>query len=78
MEYVKGETLADRLRKGAMPVDSVLRYRGPDRRRTRCCAQPGDHSPGFEAREHHDHGDWGQAAGLRAGEGQKGTGARLQ
>jgi eukaryotic-like serine/threonine-protein kinase len=26
MEYLEGETLADRLTKGALPVDQVLRY----------------------------------------------------
>ncbi len=35
MEYIEGETLAERLKKGALPLDKAPRIRHPDRGRPR-------------------------------------------
>ena len=69
MEYLEGETLAERLRKGPLPLEQALRYGIADRRRTGQGAPAGDRAPGPEAGQRHADEVGREAARLRAGEG---------
>ena len=76
LELVEGETLADRLTKGAVPLDPGAEDRDPDRERARHGASRGHRPSRPQARQHHAHaerrrvrGTYGKAAGLRAGKG---------
>ena len=53
MEYLEGETLADRLAKGALPLDQALHDRDRDRERARHGASRGHRPSRSEARQHH-------------------------
>ena len=69
MEFLEGETLADRLMKGPTAARASAEVRNRNLRR------PGEGSPQRygaprpEARQHHAHQDRGQADGLRTGQG---------
>ena len=45
MEYLEGETLADRIAKGPLPFEQLLTYGIADRRRARQGASPWRHAP---------------------------------
>ncbi len=69
MEYLEGETLAERLAKGALPLEQTLRYGERDRRRAGQGAPAGDRAPGPEARQRDADEVRREASRLRAGEG---------
>jgi hypothetical protein len=66
MEYLEGETLAQRLQKGPVPPEQVLQY--AIRRRTRQGAPQGHHASRCEARQYHADEERGKDAGLWSGE----------
>ena len=68
MQYLEGDTLDARLRKGALPLDQALQVRDSDRRRARASAPRRHRAPRPEARQHHADEDRREAARLRAGE----------
>ena len=74
MEYLEGETLADRLGKGAAADRAGPALRDRDRRRARQGAPAGDRAPGPEARQRHAHEVGREAARLRPGEAARGRG----
>ena len=53
MEYLEGQTLADRLKKGPLTLDQVLQDRRPDDGRAGHRAPAWRDSPGSEARQRH-------------------------
>ena len=57
MEFVDGETLANRLETGPAAARQALRYAMGDRRRARQGARAGRRASRSEARERHDHDD---------------------
>ena len=66
MELLEGETLAERIRKGALELADAARAGHPDRRRARVGARQGHRPPRPEAREHlRDAARAGQGARLR-------------
>ncbi len=55
MEFLEGETLADRLGQGSAVAGADAALRDRDRRRARQGAPAGDRAPGPEARQRHAH-----------------------
>ena len=83
LELVEGETLADRLVQRRAAARPGAAHRDPDRERARHGASRGHRPSRPQARQHHAHaerrrvrGTDGQAARLRAGEGQRPGGRR--
>ena len=71
MEYVDGQTLAER--KAAVSQKQAIEYRHPDRRRARGRAREGDRPSGHQARQHHGPEGRDRADhGLRPGEAGRG------
>ena len=68
----KGETLADRLAKGPLPLDQALRIGDRDRGRAGQGAPPGHRPSRPEARQHHADDSGREAARLRSREGARG------
>ena len=69
MELVPGETLAERMSKGALPLEQALKIAGQDRRSVRGCAPEGSDPPGPEASKcEGDTGRAGEGAGFCFGE----------
>ena len=67
----KGETLAERLRGGPLPVHEALDDRAADRRRARSGAREGHRPPRSQAGQHQDHARRRrEGARLRPGEGR--------
>ena len=55
IEYVEGETLANRVARAPMSTAEVVNYRRPVPRRPQLRAQTKHHSPRHQARQHDDH-----------------------
>ena len=55
MEYLKGETLSARIKKGPVPLDEALKIAHRDCRRAGSGAPQGDHPSRSQARQHHAH-----------------------
>ena len=72
MEYLDGETLAERLAKGPLPLDRALQYAIQIAERARQGAPSGDHASRLEAGQRHAHTVGDEAARLRAGEAATG------
>ena len=70
MEYLEGETLAQRLVKGPLPIEQVLQYAIRDCRRAGQGAPQRRDPPRFEARQHHADQDGAEAAGFWFGEAE--------
>ncbi len=69
MELVEGSTLAERMAKGAIPVQEALGHRRADRGSARIRPREGSDSSRPEASEREDHAGWcRQGPRLRAGE----------
>ena len=68
MEYLEGETLGHRLRKGPLPLEQVLEIRHPDCGRAGYGAPPRHDPPRPETGQHHADEIGREAAGFRAGE----------
>ena len=71
MEYLEGQTLAERLAKGALPLDQVLKIGMEIAQALREGASTGHHPSRPEAGEHHADQGRGQADGFRAGKTEK-------
>ena len=70
LELVEGETLAERIAQGPMPVDEALAVARQIADALEAAHEKGDRPPGPEAGQREgDAGGQGQGAGLRAGEG---------
>ncbi len=65
MEYIEGETLADRLKKGALPLDQALRYGIEIADASGQSSSTRSGPSRSEARQHHADQVRGEAAGLR-------------
>ena len=52
LELIEGDTLADRLKRGAIPVEEFPRTHTPDCRSVRSCPRKRCHSPRLETRQH--------------------------
>ena len=76
MEYLEGETLAQRLAKGALPIEAGLAIRHRNCRRAGQGASQGHHASGSETRQHHAHQVGDEVAGLRSGEAEAGGRSR--
>ena len=70
LELVEGETLADRIARGPMPVQRRADHRATDRGRARRGAREGHRPPRSEAGQHQDHARWcREGPRLRSGQG---------
>ena len=70
MELVDGETVAERIQRGPMPVEEAARIAKQIAEAVESAHEKGVDSPRPEAGERQDHAGWaGQGAGLRSGEG---------
>ena len=78
MEYLEGETLSDRLAKGALPLEQTLRVRDRDRRRAGQGAPAGDRASGPEARQRDADEVGREAARLRPGQGDGAAGDAVE
>ena len=58
LELVDGETLADRVRRGPVPLAEALTIARSTCRRTRCGARERHHPPRSQAGKHQDHHGW--------------------
>ena len=67
MEFLEGETLAERLRKGPLPLNEILKI-GIAVAEALSVAHPGDCAPRSEAGEHHAHQSRRQTDGLWPGQ----------
>ena len=79
LELVEGPTLAEKLRRGALPLGEALAIARADRRGARGRAREGHRASRPQARQHQgDAGRHGQGAGLRAREDARRRGDRPQ
>ena len=70
LELLDGQTLAERLRKGALPLAQALESRRTDCGRPERGAPPGHRAPRSQARQHHADQARREAARLRPGEAE--------
>ena len=70
MEYLDGQTLAQRLENGALPLEEALQVAIAIADALDKAPSAGDRAPRPQAGEHHADQDGGQAPGLRVGEAQ--------
>jgi hypothetical protein len=78
MEFLEGETLADRLGNGALPLGEVLKIGVGSGRGAVFCASARDCASRSEAEQHHAYAGGNEAHGLRAGEtAERADGASL-
>ena len=75
MEYLEGETLADRLARGPLPLEQTLRYGMQVADALDKAHRAGDRPPGLEARQRHGDEVRREASRLRA---CKGDGASVR
>jgi hypothetical protein len=77
MEFMQGETLKDRLRRGPLKMDDLLDFCDPGGGRAPRGARAGNPAPGYQAGEsfHHQSGA-GQGSRLRFGEADSPEGSR--
>jgi len=66
VEYLEGETLADRLEKGPLPTSQVLKIGIEIADALDKATPPRHHPPRLEAGQHHADQVWRQAHGLRS------------
>jgi serine/threonine protein kinase len=72
LEYLQGETLADRFLKGPLPSDQVLKIAIEICEGLEKSARQRPGASRSEAKQHHAHQEWGKADGLRFGDGYTG------